>query len=318
MKAPRPLQAAPQALSIAFSFFATKILAKGFLAANFLVPSFSVTTFLSTNFRPATFIAGVFFVLLSLSPRAALAQSSSRSPDRPPNASRSSSPQLAPAEQTLFESLNRERTSRGLAALQWDNHLAEAARLHCQRMADSNTLAHQLPGEPDMKARVTDSGARFAMVAENIAVGASTASIHDGWMHSPGHRANILDPQLTAVGIAAVRVSGGLFAVQDFSRAVVILNLAQQEKTVASLLAAQGLSVAESDSEARKNCDANPGISWARAATMLRYETTEIDKLPDDVVKKIKSHQFQKAEVAACDARNTSGFAHFKIAIVLF
>jgi uncharacterized protein YkwD len=303
MKAQRPLPAALRVPPLGFSFFITRSFAANFLLTNFFLP---------------TLFAGIFIAALFLSPRAALAQSSAHSPDRPPNASRSSSAQSASAEHALFESLNRERASRGLAALQWDNNLAAAAREHAQRMADSNTLAHQLPGEPDMKSRVSDSGARFAMVAENIAVGPDTSSIHDGWMHSPGHRANILDAQLTAVGIATVRVSGGLFAVQDFSRAVVILNLAQQEKTVATLLAAQGLSIADSNIDARKNCDANVGMSGARAAMMLRYETPEIDILPDDIVKKIKSHPFQKAAVAACDARDTSGFAHFKIAIVLF
>src|SRR5579862_2023870 len=139
------------------------------------------------------FVASLFFQ------PTAQAQSAARSADRPPAASRSSKSQgssveLSPGDQALFDDLNHERTSRGLPALTWDSDLAEAARIHVQRMADANTISHQLPGEPDMKTRITESGARFSLVAENVAVGASPATIHDGWMHSPGHRANILAP----------------------------------------------------------------------------------------------------------------------------
>jgi uncharacterized protein YkwD len=240
--------------------------------------------------------------------------------DRPPSAARSASvsQERGSAEQVLFDSLNRERTSRGLAALAWDQHLAAAAGEHAQRMADANTLEHQLPGEPDMKSRVSDAGARFAMVAENIAVGSSPAELHAEWMHSPGHRANILDPQLTAVGIATVRASGGLFAVQDFSRAVVTLSLVEQEKRVSDLLSALGLLVSEARDEARKNCDASLGISGIRAASIIRFESSDLSKLSDGTVKSIKSHSFRRAMVGACPTFESAGFAHFKIAVVLY
>jgi uncharacterized protein YkwD len=273
--------------------------------------------------NPSPNAACVFVFVTLFLPPVVRAQSAARSADRPPTASRSSrpqgsSPELSSNDQALFDNLNRERTSQGLSVLTWDNNLAEAARLHVQRMADANTISHQLPGEPDMKTRITESGARFSMVAENVAVGANPATIHDGWMHSPGHRANILDPQLTTVGIATVRGSGGLFAVQDFSRAVASLSREEQEKKVSAELAALGLNVPDATKDARKDCDANAIMPGVQSASILRFETSDLSKLPDEIVKKIKSSPFKKAAVGACEVHDTPGFAHFRITLVLY
>src|SRR6266849_5772338 len=109
------------------------------------------------------------------------------------------------SERQLFDALNHERTTQGLSALQWDVALFKAARLHALRMANLNMLEHQLPSESNLETRLAEAGARFSIIAENIAVGSTPPIIHAGWMNSPGHRRNILDPRLTSVGIAAVR-----------------------------------------------------------------------------------------------------------------
>lgn len=120
-------------------------------------------------------------------------------------------------EQTLFDDANRERTQRGLSPLKWDAQLAEAARQHAALMAQQNSIEHQLPDEPEPIARARQAGARFSALAENVAEGATTDEIHDGWMNSPPHRKNILDPQLNSVGIAVVDRGAQLFAVQDLA-----------------------------------------------------------------------------------------------------
>src|SRR5271168_2401354 len=150
-------------------------------------------------------------------------------------------PRMTAPEGQLFAALNRERAALGLAVLVWDDGLASAARLHAERMAQMNQMSHQLPGEVDLLARASGSGARFSMVAENVAVGPDPGTIHSAWMHSSGHRANILSAELNAVGIAVAQGSMGLFAVQDFSQAVGNMSLDQQEQQVIALLAARGL-----------------------------------------------------------------------------
>jgi uncharacterized protein YkwD len=165
-------------------------------------------------------------------------------------------PQTASAERALFDAANRERAAQGLTQLRWDNALASAARDHALLMAQRNTLSHQFPGEAALQDRARVAGARFTEIAENVAEGPSAEVIHASWMHSPPHRANLLDPELTAIGIAVVGAAsrdgagagrggvGMLFAVQDFSQSVASLSFVEQEKQVAAALAARGLQVA--------------------------------------------------------------------------
>ncbi len=227
---------------------------------------------------------------------------------------------LSDNERALFDAANSERAQRSLPALHWDESLAAAARKHANRMAFYNVLEHQLSGEPDLKARLTEAGARFSMIAENIAVASNPQTIHAGWMHSPGHRGNILNPDLTAVGIAAVRGSGGLFAVQDFSLPVTILSIEQQERKVISLLDAAGIRRVTASDDARKTCDLERGVSVAgnRSVQAMRFEVSDFSKLPASVERNLRGLSFQKAEVGACRASNASGFAHYRVAILLF
>jgi hypothetical protein len=222
------------------------------------------------------------------------------------------------SERQLFEALNRERTAQGLSALQWDNALFKAARQHALRMANLNRLEHQLPSESNLEGRLGEAGARFGAIAENIAIGPNPSIIHAGWMDSPGHRKNILDPQLTSVGIAAVRGQGGLFAVQDFSQFVPDLSVEQQEQKVVSLLAAQGFRPANATAGARKTCETDAGFGGTSARAMIRFEATDLEKLPEVLERKIRSEPYSKAAVGACRANGTSGFARYRVAVLFF
>jgi uncharacterized protein YkwD len=222
------------------------------------------------------------------------------------------------SERQLFESVNRERTAQGFAPLQWDNNLFKAARKHALLMLNLNQLEHQLPNEPGLEARLAEAGARFAVIAENIAIGPDPGTIHKGWMNSPGHRKNMLDPRLTSVGIAVVRGPGGLFAVQDFSQLVPELSVEQQEQKVMSLLTSRGFRLADATDGARKTCASDAGLSGTSAKFMVRFEVTDLNKLPDDIERKIRSGPLGKVAVGACRANGTSGFSRYRIAVLFF
>jgi uncharacterized protein YkwD len=123
------------------------------------------------------------------------------------------------AERQLLAATNREREARGLPGLRWNQALAEAARRHAQIMVEHQTISHQFPGEPSLPTRATQAGVKFTALAENVAEAPSAAEIPNLWMHSPGHRANILDPSLDSIGIAVAERNGEFYAVQDFSKA---------------------------------------------------------------------------------------------------
>jgi uncharacterized protein YkwD len=121
------------------------------------------------------------------------------------------------AEWKLFNSANEERKAIGVAPLRWDEHLAAAARRHAQEMARRNKIAHEFPGEASLPVRITKVGVHFSAVAENVADAPSVSRIHELWMHSPGHRANILDKQMDTLGVAVIERNHQYFAVEDFA-----------------------------------------------------------------------------------------------------
>ena len=238
--------------------------------------------------------------------------------NRPPNASRSSFASPSGPEKQLFDSVNRERAAEDLPPLQWDPTLAAAARRHNMRMAEERLIEHQYSGEDSLRDRAASAGAHFSMVAENIAVGQDAEAIHMAWMHSPGHRGNILDPQLTAIGIAAVNRRGYMFATQDFSHAVESLTLDQQEKRVAGMLAASGFKpVATGSEDARKTCAVDEGYS-GKPTNLIRFEVPELTKLPDNVVTRLGSIHARSAAVGACLAKDAPGFTRYRVAILFF
>ena len=227
-------------------------------------------------------------------------------------------PQPGSAESLLFDAANRDRASAGLSQFQWDASLAASAQRHAQLMAQHNTLSHQFPGELPVQDRARQSGARFSVIAENIAEGPSINGLHVQWMHSAPHRANLLANDMNAVGIAVVQNGNMLFAVEDFSQAVAALDLDSQESRVVNLLFARGFSAVSATSEARQTCDLDRGFAGQKPLAVLRYETADLGRLPDDIAQKLQSGKYRSAEVGACDAGSSAGFTRFRIAILLF
>ena len=123
---------------------------------------------------------------------------------------------VAQAERDLFASVNQARRAQGLSPLRWNESLAVAARRHAEVMAERGTAQHAFEGEPSLSARVKLAGARFGWLSENVTQGPTPDFIHGQFMHSPSHRANILDIDMDSIGVGVVEHNGQLFAVEDF------------------------------------------------------------------------------------------------------
>jgi uncharacterized protein YkwD len=165
-------------------------------------------------------------------------------------------------EKLLYVLANQERVQRGLQPLQWDQKLAAAALNHAQWMARRADISHQFSGEPDLTARANQAGAHFSAIAENVAIVSEIQSAHTEWMQSPGHRANLLDPKLNAVGIAFEMRDGRFYVVQDFSLSTASLSLAEQEQHVAKLIRNGGVTVSNAEQSvqaARRTCALSNG-----------------------------------------------------------
>ena len=219
----------------------------------------------------------------------------------------------------LFASANKERAAHGLAALKWSAPLAAAAQQHAQRMAGQNTISHQFPGEPGLVDRASQSGARFRSLAENVALGPSAERIHQQWMHSPHHRANILDAKLDSLGIAVTERDGVLFAVQDFSLAAEDLSQEEEEGIVDAKLKARGLHTLAEKKDARRSCSQNKAETGAHAPSLvMHYTTADLQTLPDSLENRIQSGGFHSAAVGACPNSQNAGFSEYRIAILLY
>ncbi len=145
------------------------------------------------------------------------------------------------AERELVQLTNQERAKAGLPPLKADPGLREAARAHAALLAQHNALSHQFPGEAPLRQRLAATGLRFARAGENVALDSEGAEgAHQGLMHSPPHRANILNRDYNSVGIGAVRSGGILFVAEDFAQLLPQMSVEQVESTVAKRLGSQG------------------------------------------------------------------------------
>ena len=108
-------------------------------------------------------------------------------------------------EKAIFDMVNQVRAENGLAALAWDDGLAALARAHSEDMIKRGFFDHVNPDGLGPDGRADAAGISYYMISENISAGdASPEVIMDGWMNSPGHRGNILDPEATRLGVGVV------------------------------------------------------------------------------------------------------------------
>ncbi len=222
------------------------------------------------------------------------------------------------AEQYLLSAINRERVNQDLPAVRLDAALIVAARTHAQVMADHRSISHRFPSEPELSTRGSLAGAHFDRITENVAEGPSVIVLHDAWMRSSGHRANILDAGVDAVGVAVIADRGQLYAVEDFQSTVKTLTLKQQEAAVALLLDRAGLEVVP-DVSARKTCTMSSGYAGDRQpAFVVRYTTGDLSTLPSQLKRRLALAQDHQASVGACLAHDGGAFSSYSVAVLLF
>lgn len=112
-------------------------------------------------------------------------------------------------EAQMLVLVNKERAKEGLNALAPDPEMQRVARAHSKDMFARSYFAHVDPDGRDPFDRMHVGGVTFLSAGENLALAQTLAQAHDGLMHSPGHRANILQPQFGRLGIGIL--DGGIY-----------------------------------------------------------------------------------------------------------
>jgi uncharacterized protein YkwD len=120
-------------------------------------------------------------------------------------------------EARMLELVNNERLTAGLKPLAPDPELTEVARRHSADMFVRGYFAHDTPEGKDPFDRLRQANVRFLTAGENLALAPTVPVAHNGLMHSPGHRANILYPRFGRVGIGIMDGGiRGLMVSQEF------------------------------------------------------------------------------------------------------
>lgn len=112
-------------------------------------------------------------------------------------------------ESALLRRVNDARAREGVPPVVSHPGLAEVARAHSRDMVTNHFVGHTSPTTGEAPARVERAGYRSGLVLENIGRGYSAREIHEGLLASPGHRANILNRDVTHVGVGVVSETEG-------------------------------------------------------------------------------------------------------------
>ncbi|BCJ86242.1 CAP domain-containing protein [Effusibacillus dendaii] len=196
----------------------------------------TVASLMKTNGLKSTTIFPGQFLLIPSNSNTPLKQGSAAAPV-PVKPTTPTAPQPAPAtpskpttstsaqtypQQVLdvLQMVNNERAKNGLSALTIDPLLQKDAMIKAQDMRDKHYFDHQSPTYGSPFDLMKSLGITYSYAGENIAAGQQTAqAVMNDWMNSSGHRANILNPNYTKIGIGYV--TGGDFGTywtQEFIR----------------------------------------------------------------------------------------------------
>lgn len=112
-------------------------------------------------------------------------------------------------ENELIALVNKERASRNLQTLTADDTLTKIGRGHSADMFTRGYFAHNTPEGKNVSDRALEKNYSFLVIGENLAYAPSVALAHKGLMDSQGHRANILSPDFSSIGIGIM--DGGVY-----------------------------------------------------------------------------------------------------------
>ena len=113
-------------------------------------------------------------------------------------------------ENEVIRLVNVQRSKAGLAPLKTNWQLSRIARYKSQDMINKNYFSHQSPTYGSPFNMIENFGIKFSAAGENIAKGQRTPSeVMNGWMNSPGHRSNILNPTYTVIGVGLAKDKAG-------------------------------------------------------------------------------------------------------------
>lgn len=139
----------------------------------------------------------------------------------------------------LVDLTNQGRAEQGASALRVEPMLVAAAQRKADHMAQGEYFAHTSPDGKTPWYWLTEAGYRFSYAGENLAVNFSESeNVVRAWMNSPSHRANILNPNFTEIGIATssgmYKGKPAVYVVQMFGKPSLLSIRSSKVRTIES------------------------------------------------------------------------------------
>ena len=220
----------------------------------------------------------------------------------------------AQGEQELLRLTNRDRARQGLRPLQLDATLTAAARTHAAKMAARQELSHQFADEPALQQRL--AGLHLDHEGENVALDEDVAQAHDGLMHSPHHRENLLRADYNVVGFGVARVGDRIYVVEDFAHSLPTYPAPQAEDMIAAAVghargsrnsrlqraAAPTLHDAACVMANQDRLNPKAVSNLGRPRYVLTYANMQADSLPQNLPHVLSDASLQSFAVGACYA----------------
>ncbi len=219
------------------------------------------------------------------------------------------------AEQQLLGLTNQARQQAGIAPLQEDAGLTQAALEHAQAMASQQQLSHQFSGEPSLTDRLAiNTNLHLDRAGENVAYAATVERVQAVLMASPPHRENLLNAGYNLVGIGVIRVGDTLYVTQDFGHGLPAYSAQTSADMVAQgvnrlrgqngLASMQRMDAGAAQSAACAMANAESlGVPGPRAAYVIRYTTMQPETLPASAGKAVADRDLRAYSVGSCYAR---------------
>ena len=96
------------------------------------------------------------------------------------------------------------------------------------------------------------------------------------------------------------------------------MSLAQQEEKVVALLKSTDLPSVGVTEDARKTCGMDRGYAGDSVLYIVRFEVTDLNKLPDELLQKVKSSRYRRGSVGAYQGGDTQNLTRYHIAVLLY
>lgn len=205
------------------------------------------------------------------------------------------------AAREFLDLANQARARAGVAPLQLNRDLSQAAGSHTTEMAAQEELSHQFSDETSLLQRLTaGSDLHLDQAGENVAFAPTVEQAHEALMHSAAHRDNLLNARFNVAGISVVRSGRLLYVTEDFAHSSPVYSGERAEEAVAR-------AVSQARSQAGVASLRRTSMSAARKAACSMAQRKSLDAPQLSGRRVVRYTSFSPAELPAGAVRTVTG-----------